>query len=160
MTAHTSKACQGIVSLQVMPLDLPTRPTHSTSRANLARCTIFAITRRPPARWREWPHWAYFSPTLTISARGRFFEEPQAILHAVWLLPIAKFLKSGGKGYEYSEGDGVYYSYSIFSSLPVVRAKFPIVHQLNTSPASVNLIALPRRSRFSRGNEPGLCRDG
>lgn len=61
------------------------------------------------------------------------------MLHATGLWPIANFIKSRGKGYEYSEGDGVYYSYSIFSSLPLVRAKFPIIHQLNTSPAGANL---------------------
>ncbi|MGB6089417.1 MAG: methyltransferase domain-containing protein [Candidatus Binataceae bacterium] len=61
------------------------------------------------------------------------------MLHAVGLWPIAKLIKSRGKGYEYSEGDGVYYSYSIFGSLPVVRVKFPIIHQLNTSPAGANL---------------------
>ncbi len=72
--------------------------------------------------------------------QGSFFSRSlKQMLHVVGLWPIAKFLKSGGKGYEYSEGDGVYYSYSVFSSLPVVRAKFPIVHQLNTSPAGANL---------------------
>lgn len=61
------------------------------------------------------------------------------MLNAIGVWPLAKFIKSRGKGYEYSEGDGIYYSYSIFSSLPVVRAKFPTIHQLNTSPAGANL---------------------
>lgn len=43
------------------------------------------------------------------------------------------------KGYHWSEGDGVYYSYTVFKDLPVLKRKFPKVHLMSTGPASVNL---------------------
>jgi hypothetical protein len=34
------------------------------------------------------------------------------------LFPAFYWLKTGGKGYRYSEGDGIAYSYSVFDALP------------------------------------------
>ena len=53
-------------------------------------------------------------------------------LHACGLWPLADFVKTRGRGYHMSEGDGLAYSYSAFYALPILRPKFPIVHMLST----------------------------
>ena len=45
------------------------------------------------------------------------------------------WLTTRGKMAKWSEGDGVYYSYSAFDDFDVLRAKFPRVHMMNTVPA-------------------------
>lgn len=57
-------------------------------------------------------------------------------LRAVGLWSVYDWLATRGKGYHYSEGDGVFYSYSVTNALPVLRAKFPTVHAINTLPAT------------------------
>jgi len=61
------------------------------------------------------------------------------LLHACGLWPLANFLKTRGRGYIVTEGDGVSYSYSVFSSLPQIRAACDEVHFLNLSNSSPNL---------------------
>jgi ubiquinone/menaquinone biosynthesis C-methylase UbiE len=56
------------------------------------------------------------------------------LLHAVGLWPAAVWLRTRGRGYHYSEGDGIYYSYSVFGSVPQIRHKFPIIHYMNVEP--------------------------
>lgn len=48
-------------------------------------------------------------------------------------------VRTGFKGYHYSEGDGIFYSYSIFGDMPTVKAKFPLLHYMSTRPGGVNL---------------------
>jgi len=59
------------------------------------------------------------------------------MLH-VWKL--FQFIKNGGKYEKYSEGDGVFYSYSLFDSLNVIRKKFPQTYIGNTKGNSNNLL--------------------
>lgn len=49
-----------------------------------------------------------------------------------------QWLKNGGKSWKYSEGDGVFYSYSLFDSLKTIRKKFPQTHIINTAGKSSN----------------------
>jgi hypothetical protein len=55
-------------------------------------------------------------------------------LHVLGLWPAAVFLRTRGKGYCFSEGDGVFYSYSVFDSISLIRKKFPTIHYLNVDP--------------------------
>ena len=57
-------------------------------------------------------------------------------LRALGLWPVADFLKTRGKGYLVSEGDGLY---SVFSDDPEISRRCERVHLLNTRPAGVNL---------------------
>ena len=43
-------------------------------------------------------------------------------LHGAGLWPLFDFVRTRGRGFMESEGDGVYYSYSIFDSLPELRS--------------------------------------
>lgn len=49
------------------------------------------------------------------------------------------YARTGFKGYHYSEGDGIFYSYSMFDDLPVVRAKFADQYWMSTRPSGTNL---------------------
>jgi ubiquinone/menaquinone biosynthesis C-methylase UbiE len=46
------------------------------------------------------------------------------------------YVNTGGKGYHYSEGDGVFYSFSAFDVIEQVREKFPIIYTWPTRPVS------------------------
>lgn len=54
---------------------------------------------------------------------------------ALGLWRLADLAMTRGKGYHYSPGDGVFYSYSLFDDLPVLRGKFPKLSFMNTKPA-------------------------
>jgi SAM-dependent methyltransferase len=49
------------------------------------------------------------------------------------------FIRTKGKGYHYSEGDGVFYSYSIFDDLPTLRRRFRDLRFMSTQPSGTNL---------------------
>lgn len=54
------------------------------------------------------------------------------------LWPAANFIKTRGRGYSISEGDGLAYSYSLFNNYAQIKAQCRSVHLLNTSPAGLN----------------------
>ena len=60
-------------------------------------------------------------------------------LNAIGLWKFVDFLKTGGKGYRFSEGDGVSYSYSVFNNYDLIKKNCKFVHLLNTSNSGVNL---------------------
>lgn len=47
-------------------------------------------------------------------------------------------IRTRGKGYHISEGDGLYYSYSVFDNYPQIAAVCPSIHLMNTVPAGLN----------------------
>ena len=57
---------------------------------------------------------------------------------AAGLWAIADWIKTGGRGYSVSEGDGVAYSYSVFNDWPQIRQHCRIVHVVNTDGAGIN----------------------
>jgi ubiquinone/menaquinone biosynthesis C-methylase UbiE len=60
-------------------------------------------------------------------------------INSVGLWPLADLLKTRGKGYTTSEGDGLAYSYSVFNDYKQIAAKCRSVHMLNTLNAGPNL---------------------
>ena len=60
-------------------------------------------------------------------------------LRSLRLWKVADFVKTRGKGYTVSEGDGLAYSYSVFSDYPEISRHCKSVHLLNTLPAGMNL---------------------
>jgi SAM-dependent methyltransferase len=60
------------------------------------------------------------------------------IANSLGLWTILDFIKSRGKGYILSEGDGLSYSYSVFNNYSQVRRACESVHLLNTMDAGVN----------------------
>jgi ubiquinone/menaquinone biosynthesis C-methylase UbiE len=60
-------------------------------------------------------------------------------IHALRLWPLANFIKTRGKGYAISDGDGLFYSYSVFDDYPQITAQCAHVHLLNTSESGPNI---------------------
>jgi ubiquinone/menaquinone biosynthesis C-methylase UbiE len=53
-------------------------------------------------------------------------------IKSLGLWPVFVWLDTRGKMYKWSEGDGVYYSFSAFDCVEATRQKFPVVHYMNT----------------------------
>ncbi|AYQ30775.1 class I SAM-dependent methyltransferase [Runella sp. SP2] len=60
------------------------------------------------------------------------------IINFLGLWNIYRYLITSGKMYEISEGDGLYYSYSIFNNLKQIRKVCPYIHLLNTTNSSTS----------------------
>jgi ubiquinone/menaquinone biosynthesis C-methylase UbiE len=60
------------------------------------------------------------------------------ILNMLCLWPIANLIKTKGRGYIISEGDGLSYSYSVFNDYLQIKEQCNVVHLLNTVPAGIN----------------------
>jgi len=60
-------------------------------------------------------------------------------INAVGLWTLADLIKTKGKGYTMSQGDGLAYSYSVFNDFRQVRAACESIHLLNTLDAGPNL---------------------
>jgi len=61
------------------------------------------------------------------------------ILHALRLWKLVDFIKTKGKGYTISEGDGLAYSYSVFNNYHQIKSSCKSVHIINTLDADINL---------------------
>jgi ubiquinone/menaquinone biosynthesis C-methylase UbiE len=62
------------------------------------------------------------------------------LLRALGLWRLAVFVKTRGRGYQFSDGDGVFYSYSVFDSVGILKSKFPRIHYMNTAASGYNLL--------------------
>lgn len=61
------------------------------------------------------------------------------LLRSAGLWGLANWVKTRGRGYILTEGDGVSYSYSVFTNLRQIRSQCSHVHIMNISEASPNL---------------------
>jgi ubiquinone/menaquinone biosynthesis C-methylase UbiE len=69
------------------------------------------------------------------STIGRLLKQA---INSVGLWKVADFIKTRGRGYTISEGDGLAYSYSVFDDYETIENRCRSVHILNTVPAGVN----------------------
>jgi len=60
-------------------------------------------------------------------------------LRALHLWGLFDLLRTRGKGYHYSEGDGIFYSYSVFNDIPIIKSKFNHILYMSTRPSGHNL---------------------
>jgi SAM-dependent methyltransferase len=60
-------------------------------------------------------------------------------INAVGLWPAADLLKTRGRGYTFSEGDGLAYSYSVFNDYRQIAENCESVHLLGTADSGPNL---------------------
>jgi ubiquinone/menaquinone biosynthesis C-methylase UbiE len=58
------------------------------------------------------------------------------LINAFGLWGAYDWLATRGKGYHWSKGDGVFYSYSLFNDVPILKEKFPTLNMMNTLPTS------------------------
>jgi ubiquinone/menaquinone biosynthesis C-methylase UbiE len=59
-------------------------------------------------------------------------------LNAARVWSCADWVKTAGRGYSVSDGDGVAYSYSVFNDWRQIRRQCQVVHVMNTSGAGIN----------------------
>lgn len=60
-------------------------------------------------------------------------------INYIGLWPMYNYVITKGKMYHYSEGDGVFYSYSVFNNLKQLKASTTKIYFLNTQPTGYNL---------------------
>jgi ubiquinone/menaquinone biosynthesis C-methylase UbiE len=68
--------------------------------------------------------------------RGRLIKQA---IDRIGAWPIADFIKTRGKRYSVSEGDGLAYSYSVFNDYQQIKRRCRSVHILNTTNAGPDL---------------------
>lgn len=61
------------------------------------------------------------------------------LLRLAGLWEVANWVKTRGRGYITTEGDGISYSYSVFTNLHQIRSQCSRVHVMNISKAGTNL---------------------
>ncbi len=69
------------------------------------------------------------------SPLGRFSKQ---MLGALGLWKAANFIKTLGKGYSMSGGDGLFYSYSVFDNYAQIRAACKSIYLINTQDAGIS----------------------
>jgi ubiquinone/menaquinone biosynthesis C-methylase UbiE len=74
----------------------------------------------------------FISDSNNFGQGGAFARAVKQIINAFGLWRVANFIKTKGKGYSVTEGDGVAYSYSVFNQYPQIRSACTRVHCLNT----------------------------
>ena len=60
-------------------------------------------------------------------------------INALGLWPLANLMKTRGRGYTITEGDGLAYSYSVFNDYPQIAKRCRTVHIINTAGGGPNL---------------------
>jgi ubiquinone/menaquinone biosynthesis C-methylase UbiE len=60
-------------------------------------------------------------------------------INALGLWDTYNYIRTKGKKYQISEGDGLFYSYSIFSNLSLIKKNCKTVHLISTRDAGMNL---------------------
>ena len=80
----------------------------------------------------------FISDTNNFGQGGPVVRSIKQAINAAGLWSIADWIKTGGRGYSVSEGDGVAYSYSVFNDWPQIRQHCRIVHVVNTDGAGIN----------------------
>lgn len=59
-------------------------------------------------------------------------------INAIGLWSLANYVKTVGKGYLISEGDGLSYSYSVFNNFSQIKRSCKTIHIINTDTAGLN----------------------
>lgn len=81
---------------------------------------------------------------IFISDGNRFGQGSKAkrivkrLIYTIGLWGVANYLKTGGKGYHFSGGDGLAYSYSVFDDYRLIRKHCQSIHILNTRDGEIN----------------------
>jgi ubiquinone/menaquinone biosynthesis C-methylase UbiE len=71
--------------------------------------------------------------------QGRpFVRTAKQALNALGLWKFTDFIKTRGKGYTVSEGDGLAYSYSVFNNYKSIKAQCSSIHMFNTKDGGGN----------------------
>jgi ubiquinone/menaquinone biosynthesis C-methylase UbiE len=81
----------------------------------------------------------FISDVNNFASGARLARAAKQAIRAAGLWPAVNFIKTKGKRYRYSEGDGVSYSYSLFNDVPLIRRQFPDIRFMSTGPSGADL---------------------
>ena len=81
----------------------------------------------------------FISDANNFGQGGPLARKFKQVLNALGLWRAFDLLRTGGKGYHVSAGDGLFYSYSVYNDYAQVRAACRSVHQFNTVDAGKSL---------------------
>lgn len=85
-------------------------------------------------------HKAIFISDSNNFGQGSFLTRSiKQIMDMFGLWPTANLIKTRGRGYSVSAGDGLAYSYSVFTNYAQIQQQCKSVHLFNTGPAGFNL---------------------
>lgn len=81
----------------------------------------------------------FISDANNFGQGGKISRWVKQAVNAFGLWPVVNYIRTGGKRYCISEGDGLFYSYSVFNNYEQVRASCGSVHLINTVSAGPDL---------------------
>jgi hypothetical protein len=81
----------------------------------------------------------FLSDSNNFGQGSRRARTVKQIFNALRLWKLADLIKTRGKGYTYSEGDGIAYSYSIFNDYAMIRKVCKTIHLVNLNGTGPNL---------------------
>jgi len=101
---------------------------HHIRRADLATSEMLRVARRA----------IFISDANNFGQGSPLARGVKQALDFLKLWKVADFVRTKGKGYMVSEGEGVYYSYSAFNDYASIRAQCQSVHVINLTDAGIN----------------------
>jgi ubiquinone/menaquinone biosynthesis C-methylase UbiE len=81
----------------------------------------------------------FISDANNFGQGGAVARTAKRILARLGLWRAFDHVRTGGKGYHVSAGDGLFYSYSVYNDYPQIRQACRAIHQFNTVDAGVDL---------------------
>lgn len=69
---------------------------------------------------------------------GQWARRVKQALNSLKLWPALDFIRTGGRRYHVTEGDGLWYSYSLFNDIDLLRRSFATVHTTNVDGSAVD----------------------
>jgi len=81
----------------------------------------------------------FISDSNNFGQGTKLLRNIKQFIDAFGFWPIANYIKTKGKGYAISEGDGLSYSYSVFNDFVQIKSNCKSVHILNTTNSGPNL---------------------
>ncbi|MDH5230956.1 MAG: class I SAM-dependent methyltransferase [Gammaproteobacteria bacterium] len=81
----------------------------------------------------------FLSDANNYGQGGKLVRKIKQISNSLKLWPLMNYIKTGGKGYSITEGDGLAYSYSLFSNYAQIEKKCSNVYLMNTKGNAINM---------------------
>jgi ubiquinone/menaquinone biosynthesis C-methylase UbiE len=80
----------------------------------------------------------FISDSNNFGQGGRLGRFVKQAINALGLWSAYNYIRTKGKKYQISEGDGLFYSYSVFNNFSLIKKNCKSVHLLNTRDAGIN----------------------
>lgn len=81
----------------------------------------------------------FISDCNNLGQGSPFMRAAKQLLHSTHLWRAYDFVRTKGRMYQYSEGDGIFYSYTLFDDEPVLRTRFAELRFVSSTPSGANL---------------------